>query len=496
MNTITPLFKALLLTVFVGSLSGFTPSRAPGMTINVTTFLDEYTDPGPGTGCSLREAITAANSDATYGGCSAGAGTDTIMLPAGTYTLSRSGTGENGNVTGDLDINSPLTLQGTSMDTTLVDANHIDSAFQIMAGPVNINDLYILNANGSGIYSTSSLILNYVQIRDCGSLSNGGGVSSVLSDPSQSLTVKHSYFRDNGAYQGGAIYTVGRLIIEDSVFYRNHALAEFMSGGGLYSARPEVSIIRTRFDENTGFDAGGNIYLDYSSYDEGSVTIEDSIITYGRIDSIMGIGGGNIATGPEFSDSDLTIRRSEISNGDTNHRNGGGILYTNNLTLENVTISGNYAEDGNGIYNGSQLANISDFTNVTLTDELYLSWFTTINIHNSILTGGCVIPPGHEIVSGYNIESGTSCGFDATGDQQNTNPLIGPLSYLYGFNRLHPLLVGSPAIDKGDPASCPTTDQRGFYRPVDGDAVPGARCDIGAYEYGYSQYYVPLIFRP
>jgi CSLREA domain-containing protein len=89
MNTITPLFKALLLTVFVGSLSGFTPSRAPGMTINVTTFLDEYTDPGPGTGCSLREAITAANSDATYGGCSAGAGTDTIMLPAGTYTLSR-----------------------------------------------------------------------------------------------------------------------------------------------------------------------------------------------------------------------------------------------------------------------------------------------------------------------------------------------------------------------------------------------------------------------
>jgi hypothetical protein len=210
----------------------------------------------------------------------------------------------------------------------------------------------------------------------------------------------------------------------------------------------------------------------------------------------MGIGGGNIATGPEFSDSDLTIRRSEISNGDTNHRNGGGILYTNNLTLENVTISGNYAEDGNGIYNGSQLANISDFTNVTLTDELYLSWFTTINIHNSILTGGCVIPPGHEIVSGYNIESGTSCGFDATGDQQNTNPLIGPLSYLYGFNRLHPLLVGSPAIDKGDPASCPTTDQRGFYRPVDGDAVPGARCDIGAYEYGYAQSYIPLIFRP
>ena len=40
------------------------------------------------------------------------------------------------------------------------------------------------------------------------------------------------------------------------------------------------------------------------------------------------------------------------------------------------------------------------------------------------------------------------------------------------------LLPGSPAIDGGDDASAPSTDQRGFPRPV------GAATDIGAYEYG------------
>jgi hypothetical protein len=40
------------------------------------------------------------------------------------------------------------------------------------------------------------------------------------------------------------------------------------------------------------------------------------------------------------------------------------------------------------------------------------------------------------------------------------------------------LLWGSPAIDAGDTAATPPTDQRGFPRPA------GAAADIGAFEYG------------
>jgi hypothetical protein len=50
-----------------------------------------------------------------------------------------------------------------------------------------------------------------------------------------------------------------------------------------------------------------------------------------------------------------------------------------------------------------------------------------------------------------------------------------------------PLLLGSPAIDAGNPNGCTdgngkllTTDQRGYPRPGQGDT---GRCDIGAFEW-------------
>lgn len=45
------------------------------------------------------------------------------------------------------------------------------------------------------------------------------------------------------------------------------------------------------------------------------------------------------------------------------------------------------------------------------------------------------------------------------------------------------LTAGSPAIDAADPASVLTADILGAPRPVDGDAVPGAIADQGAFEY-------------
>ena len=63
-------------------------------TFAVDTFVDQNDGVGVG-GVSLRDAILAAN---------ATAGDDIITLPAGTYTLTLTGTGEDGAITGDLDI--------------------------------------------------------------------------------------------------------------------------------------------------------------------------------------------------------------------------------------------------------------------------------------------------------------------------------------------------------------------------------------------------------
>ena len=59
-----------------------TPAHAApqGNTITVTTTSDEYNTSGTGAGCSLREAITAANTDAPFGGCPTGSGDDSILL--------------------------------------------------------------------------------------------------------------------------------------------------------------------------------------------------------------------------------------------------------------------------------------------------------------------------------------------------------------------------------------------------------------------------------
>jgi hypothetical protein len=42
--------------------------------------------------------------------------------------------------------------------------------------------------------------------------------------------------------------------------------------------------------------------------------------------------------------------------------------------------------------------------------------------------------------------------------------------------------AGSPAIDAGDNAVCPSTDLLSLLRPADGNGDGDARCDIGAYE--------------
>jgi hypothetical protein len=66
----------------------------------------------------------------------------------------------------------------------------------------------------------------------------------------------------------------------------------------------------------------------------------------------------------------------------------------------------------------------------------------------------------------------------------NTDPKLSQLADNGGPTLTMALLPGSPAINAGDPADTPSTDQRGVPRPQ------GAGVDIGAYEY---QFNIPAI---
>lgn len=106
--------------------------------------------------CSLRDAVIAAN---------AAVGADTITLPAGTYTLSIAGAGEDVSATGDLDVIGDLTINGAGAPTTIIDGGGIDRVLHIVAGTIAINNVTIRNGlapgggDGGGILVTGSATL-------------------------------------------------------------------------------------------------------------------------------------------------------------------------------------------------------------------------------------------------------------------------------------------------------------------------------------------------
>ncbi len=83
---------------------------------------------------------------------------------------------------------------------------------------------------------------------------------------------------------------------------------------------------------------------------------------------------------------------------------------------------------------------------------------------------------GPVIDVGHNLCSDASGNFSGPGSLSSVDPQLGPLDNYGGPTPTLPLLAGSPAIDAGDSASCPATDQRGRPRPY------GPACDIGAFE--------------
>lgn len=172
-------------------------------TINVTTTSDDLIDNG---NCTLREAIRAANTNTAVDACPAGSGADTIVLPAGTYTLTTSSDGEDES-TGDLNILESLTITGALSSTTIIDGGKLDSVFRVHEGHVTFNDLTIQNGEPFGIYAhePSEITLNRVTVRE----NFFGGVVSegkaTISDSGSAIIhrVVQGY-RKSGADDGNA----------------------------------------------------------------------------------------------------------------------------------------------------------------------------------------------------------------------------------------------------------------------------------------------------
>ncbi|MDX6576990.1 MAG: large repetitive protein, partial [Blastocatellia bacterium] len=284
-----------------------------------TIMVNSTTDVADGSDglCTLREAITAANTDTASGvvagECGAGGGPDTIDLTglSGTITL----TDKLPNIT------SAMTFSGPGQNQLTISANNLPDTrvfglFPLSPVAVNFSGLTI--ANGNANHDVGGAI--YVQT-------------------TAAVTVTNCTLRNNFAVLGGAIgnSSSGTFDLINSTVRNNSA----GTAGGIYSGSGTFNIINSTINNNTASGGSGN----GGGIVEGSGTLNVMNSTI----SDNASGGGNGGAIYHQSNTPINITNTTISNNSCTTL-GGGINSNNGATVQirNSIISGNLSTMANG----------------------------------------------------------------------------------------------------------------------------------------------------
>lgn len=458
---------------------------------------------------TLREAINAANADATTDLGHTGSGADTILFDstvfAGGGIISLTAWGNTSVGVSALYVGSDITIDGpggTNGVTIARDGSAIAMRLFFVGGTgsLTLNDLTLSNGVargfdggitfkggdgggsaglGGAIYNQgtltvrNSLLTGNLAIGGNGGNSNngnqgngGGGGGGLLGAGGSTIGQSPGIGGSGGGGQGGFLYSNGQGagfgaggggggqgFVNPAGVGGAGGFGGGGGGGGSKPSGPGVGGVG-----GFGGGAGAN-----GSYPQG------------------GAGGGGAGLGGAiFTDtgSTVTITNSTLTSntaqggtgGNTGSGLGGGLFNrTGTVTINNTTMAANTANDG-----GGGVYNLGDGANAILN-------MTSCIVANT--PNGAQDFVGNAINGGASVSGGTNNLIELDSDFDgsivtSSDPQLAPLSNNGGPTQTMALLAGSPAIDTGVNLLGLTSDQRGapFTRSF------GAAVDIGAFE--------------
>jgi CSLREA domain-containing protein len=208
--------------------------------------------------CSLREAVLAAN---------AAAGPDVVIVPPGSYILSRAGAPDTPEV-GDLDVTDDLTLFAESAATTVVHGAGHDRLLDVAPGAavevvgIMLSGGRASEGGGGAVRNRGSLRLRRVVVRSSSLGAPGLPGGGILSTGEGSgLEIEESAVIENTATGvGGGIAVDGRMTLVNSTVSGN--AAPLGSGGGVHVFDDtDAAIVQATITANSA-QVGGGILAD------------------------------------------------------------------------------------------------------------------------------------------------------------------------------------------------------------------------------------------
>ncbi|HVE56142.1 MAG TPA: FG-GAP-like repeat-containing protein [Pyrinomonadaceae bacterium] len=429
--------------------------------------------------CSLREAVTAANSLSSNDEINFDAsvfGTHQIIILGGQEIMIGNG--------------GSLVINGTGRGLLTISGNSQSRVFTVGSGSAaTIKDVEI--ALGNGVGAIMSGAGGGLLVQQGGTLSlNNAAVSfnsSTLTDTAglkvPALYLNQDAFRDGKdsisagfvSGGGGGIFNLGNLFLKGTLVSDNFTTASgsgaLGGGGGIHNVGT-AELIDSTVDSNRTFSVNGAYAIAGAGIYNGFQSTFNLINSTVSNNTGRGNGGGinnNAEATLNIINSTVSANRAETESG-----SGGGILNFATVKTVHATIAGNFAEATfSGVYNSGQSAVF------TSKNSIFADNAGPVSASNFA---------GYLTSEGYNLletTNGTAITGVTTGNILNVDPQLLPLGNYGGPTKTHALRPTSPAIDKGSSFGV-TADQRGRPRPFDNPFIANAEggdgSDIGAFE--------------